>query len=52
MEIGLRVAGFAHASLYVVPVHPALAEAWRVTEGLLIALRDEVRAVTAHVPSQ
>ena len=37
------------AAPYLAPAHPALAEAWRVTEGLLVALRDEVRASGAQL---
>lgn len=29
---------------YLAPAHPELIQAWRVTEGLLVALRDEARA--------
>ena len=32
------------AAPYLAPTHPKLVEAWHVTEGLLIALRDEARA--------
>jgi hypothetical protein len=31
-------------SIYAAPTRPALQEAWRVTEGLLVAMRDEAKA--------
>jgi len=31
-------------SIYAAPTQPALQEAWRVTEGLLVAMRDETKA--------
>ena len=37
------------AAPYRAPAHPALVEGWRVTEGLLVALRDEVRASGAQL---
>ncbi len=37
------------AAPYVAPAHPALVDAWRVTEGLLVTLRDEVRAHGAEL---
>lgn len=34
--------------IYSPPAHPAMREAWRVTEGLLLAVRDEVQARPAR----
>jgi hypothetical protein len=36
------------AAPYVAPKHPKLIEGWRVTEGLLTALRDDSRAAAAE----